>query len=159
MAGLRKSGRSRRTKRNSRVSRRSKAQRGGGTIVLNCTLDSANMVKVDSPPAGLTLDTSVAKTLTITPNAAVTDIKFAGPGGPANPRSLGVGSGIIIEQGSTILVPQGFTAVRQLVGTQKRVNSTGPVAANNPIKIRNLDTAPLGLTARNRSFTITLTTM
>jgi hypothetical protein len=116
-------------------------------------------VQVASPPAEVTLDNSVPKTLTVTPNAAVTDITFAGPGGPVNPRSLGVGSGIIIEQGAAALVPKGFTAVRKLMGTQKKLNSTAPVAANSPIKIRNLETAPLGLTAGNRSFTITMTTV
>ena len=159
MPGLRKSRRGRPTKRKSRgVSRRSR-QRGGATIVLNCTLDAANNVQVASPPAEVTLDNSVPKTLTVTPNAAVTDITFAGPGGPVNPRSLGVGSGIIIEQGAAALVPKGFTAVRKLMGTQKKLNSTAPVAANSPIKIRNLETAPLGLTAGNRSFTITMTTV
>lgn len=158
MAGLRKSRRSRRTKRKSRVSRRSR-QRGGATIVLNCTLDDANMAQVASPPAGVTLDNTVPKTLSVTPNVAVTDVTFAGPGGPVNPRSLGVGTGIIIEQGAAALVPKGFTAVRKLMGTQKKLNSTAPAAANAAIKIRNLETAPLGLTAANRSFTITLTTV
>ena len=157
MAGLRKSRRSRRTKRKSRVSRRSR-QRGGATIVLNCELDKTNNVKVEPPP-GVTVDTSVAKTLTLTSTAAVTDITFAGPGGPVNPRGLGVGAGIIIEQGSDVLIPKGFTSVRKLAGTQKKLNSTAPVAANSPIKIRSLETGPLGLTAGNRKFTITLTTV
>ena len=159
MAALRKSRRSRRTKRKSRgVSRRSKAHRGGGTLVLNCTLEGDNKVQVASPPAEITLDNSVPKTLTMTPNAAVTDITFAGPGGPVNPRGLGMGTGIIIEQGPGQLVPKGFTGVRKLLATQKKLNSTAPAAANSPIKIRNLETGPLGLTAANRSFTITVTT-
>lgn len=160
MAGLRKSRRSRRSKRKSRgISRRK--QRGGATIVLNCELDKdTNMVKVEPPP-GVTVDTSVAKTLTLTSTAAVTDITFAGPGGPVNPRTLGLGSGIIIEQGSAALIPKGFTSVRKLAGTQKKLNSTSPVAANSPIKIRNLEAGAnsLGLPAGNTKFTITLTTV
>jgi len=162
MGGMRKSRNTRRTKRKSRVvSRRSKGQRqrGGGTIVLNCELDANNKVQVATPPAGITLDNSVAKTLTMTPNAAVSDIKFAGPGGPANPRLLGVGAGIMIEQGATTFVPNGFTAVRKLTANQKKLNSTAPAAANTPIKIRNLDVASLGLTASNKKFTITVTTV
>jgi hypothetical protein len=161
MAPSRKSRGSRRTKRKSRgVSRRSKRQRGGATIVLNCTLDANNNVQVANPPAELTLDSSVPKALTITPTkTAVTDITFAGPGGPVNPRSLGVGAGIMIEQGAAALVPKGFTAIRKLVGTQRKLNSTAPVPVNTAIKIRNLETAPLGLGAANRNFTITVTTV
>ncbi len=161
MAPSRKSRRSRRTKRKSRgASRRSKRQRGGAIIVLNCTLDGNNNVQVANPPAELTLDSSVPKALTITPKlTAVTDITFAGPNGPVNPRSLGVGAGIIIEQGTSALVPKGFTAVRKLIGTQKKLNSTAPVPVGSPIKIRNLETAPLGLSAANRTFTITVTTV
>ena len=160
MAGMRKSRKNRRTKRNSRVvSRRSKRQRGGGTVVLNCRLDNNNKVQVATPPAGITLDNSVNKTLTMTPNAGVSDIEFAGPGGPVHAKYLGVGSGIMIEQGAATLVPIKFTAVRQLIGNQKRLNSTGPVAANSPIRIRNLEVASLGLTASNRNFTITVTTV
>jgi hypothetical protein len=70
-----------------------------------------------------------------------------------------VGAGIMIEQGSTPLVPVGFTAIKRLLATQKRLNSTTPVPVNTAIKIRNLETAPLNLSATNRNFTITVTTV
>ena len=165
MVNLRKSTRSRRTKRSSRrSSRRSKRQgqrqrqRGGGIIVLNCTLGPDNKVQV-TPPEGFTTDNSVVNTLTMTPNAAVTNITFAGPNGAVLTRYLGVGTGIIIQQGTETLVPTGFTAVRRIVSPQRQLTVTAPAAANTAIKITNLNTANLGLSASNRSFTITITTV
>jgi len=97
-------------------------------------------------------------TLTVTPTAAVNDIAFAGPGGAVNPRYLGLGTGIIIEQGTNQLVPKTFTGVRNVgtTATKKKLNSTAP--ASGAMKIRNLNTSNLGLTAANKSFTITITT-
>lgn len=158
MVNLRKSRASRRTKRSSRRnSRRSKRQRqrGGGSIVLNCTLGADNMVQV-TPPEGFTLDTTVANTLSMTPNAAVNNITFAGPGGPVIPRYLMGPTGIVVEQGATTFVHSGFS--RPLSPSQKKLSVT-PAAANSVIKIRNLNTSTLGLTASNKSFTITVTTV
>jgi hypothetical protein len=114
-------------------------------------------VQVANLPAGITIDNSVSKTLSMTSTEKVTDITFAGPGGPANPRYLGVGAGIIVQQGSTALVPVGFSSVRSMSTTQRRLNATAP--AEGAIMIRNLETANLGLTASNRNFTITVTTI
>jgi len=163
MAPSRKSRRMSRTKRSSRrsssrrSSRRSKVQRGGAITAINCSLDAANKVQVASPPQGITIDNSVPKSLTITSTGKVTDIAFAGPNGPINPRVLGVGAGIIIEQGTTALVPRGFTAIRSMTAAQRRLNSTTP--AEGAIRIRNLETGPLNLSATNRNFTITVTTV
>ena len=160
MVNLRKSRASRRTKRSSRRnSRRSKRQRqrGGGSIVLNCTLGADNMVQV-TPPEGFTLDTTVANTLSMTPNAAVNNITFAGPGGPVILKHLpGVGpTGIVVEQEGLTFVHSGFS--RTLLPSQRKLSVT-PAAANSVIKIRNLNTSTLALTASNRSFTITVTTV
>jgi len=154
---LRKSRRTRRTKRKSR--RSSRRQRGGATIVLNCTLDTANKVQV-TPPAEITVDNSKANTLTITSTAAINDIKFAGTAAAkaVDPRYLGTGTGIMIQQGATALVPTSFTAVRALLASQKRMNATTPAATGTGLTITNLNTANLGLSASDRKFTITLTT-
>jgi hypothetical protein len=114
-------------------------------------------VQVANPPEGITIDNSVPKSLTITSTGKVTDIAFAGPNGPINPRFLGVGAGIIIEQDTTALVPKGFTAIRSMTAAQRRLNSTTP--AEGAIRIRNLETGPLNLSATNRNFTITVTTV
>lgn len=152
-----RSSRSRRATRKLRkTSRRSKRQRGGAVITLNCSLDAANKVQVASPPAGVTATSNAANTLTVNAGGPVNDITFAGPGGAVNPRFLGIGTGIIVEQGATALVPKSFTGVRALTATQKKLNSTAP--ANGEIKIRNLNTANLGLSASNTKFTITIKT-
>ena len=159
MPPSRKSKRSRRTKRKSRrFSRASKRQRGGAEIVLSCTLGPDNKVVV-TPPAGLTVDTSKVNTLTITPTVAVHDIKFAATTAKkaVDPRYLGSGAGIIIQQGTTALVPAAFTGVRALLATQKKLAATSP-AAVAPMTISNLNTSNLGLSATDRAFTITLTT-
>jgi len=139
-----------------KTSRRSKRQRGGAVITLNCSLDAANKVQIASPPADVTVSSNAANTLTINSRGAINDIIFAGPGGAVNPRFLGIGTGIIVEQGVTALVPKSFTGVRALTATQKKLNSTAP--ANGEIKIRNLNTANLGLSAANTKFTITIKT-
>jgi len=153
----RKSRRSRRTSRKSR--RTSRRQRGGADIVLKCTLGSDNKVQVTAP-AGITVDTSKQNTLVMTSTAAVNDIKFSSTAAnkAVNPRSLGTGAGIMIQQAGTSLVPASFSAVRALVGTQKRLSSATPAAANGAITITNLNTANLGLSAADRTFTITVTT-
>jgi len=149
-----------------RRAKRSRRQRAGAElnaagkpqIVLNCTLGPDDKVVVNSPPPGITIAPPAAvKTLTFTSGSPVTDIKFSGPNGPVNPRYLGVGSGIIIESGATALVPKGFTAVRLLTAAQKKLNSSSPLSGE--VKIRNLETASLGLSATNRNFTVTLTTV
>jgi len=152
-----RSHRSRRATRKLRkTSRRSKRQRGGAVITLNCSLDAANKVQIASPPADVTVSSNAANTLTINSRGAINDIIFAGPGGAVNPRFLGIGTGIIVEQGVTALVPKSFTGVRALTGTQRKLDPTYP--AYGEIKIRNLNTANLGLSAANTKFTITIKT-
>ena len=163
MPPSRKSRRSGRTKRKSRSSSRRQRQRGGAELVLNCTLDGDNKVQLtagSTAPEGITLDNSQANILTITSSAPVNNIRFNGREGKPVPISyLGTATGIVIEQtAATILVPTSFTGVRRLVGKQKRLNSTAPVAPNSPITIKNLNTTTLSLSPKDRAFTITVST-
>ena len=161
MAPSRKSRRTRRMSRKSRRSSRraSRRQRGGADLVLNCKLDG-NSVKV-TPPDGVTIvDASKKNTLVVKLSAPLSDMKFAGTTAnkPVDPRYLGVGTGITIQQGTASLVPTSFSAVKSLIGSQKRMNASTTVPANTPITINNLNTSNLGLTATDTAFTITLTT-
>jgi len=116
-------------------------------------------VKV-TPPAGITVDNSNLNTLVVNSSTPVSDVKFTATAAnkAVDPRYLGTGTGITIRQGSVALVPLSFTAVRSLLGTQKRMNATTPSSGGTAMTITNLNTANLGLSGTDRTFKITLTT-
>jgi hypothetical protein len=129
------------------------------TVVINCSLRPDSKVLVNSPPAGITINSAAltSSNLVFTSNNPIIDIKFSGPNGPVNPRSLGTVGGITIESASLKRVPRSFTSVVAMSALQRRLDSTSPISGQ--IFIRNLNTPNLGLSATNRNFTITLTTL
>ena len=128
-------------------------------LVINCSLGSDNKVVINSPPTGITIGSTGTNVniLTFNTTKSIADIRFSGPNGPVNPRYLGIGTGISIESASIKRVPKDFTSIITISPSQKRLDSTSPITGE--IIIRNLNTSNLGLSATNRNFTITLTTL
>ena len=154
--GTRKARRSKKLTR--RINRR--RQRGGGEVVLNCTIGSGSISVVVPPmPSGaspITTSSSSRTALTITTATPIKNIQLA------NAPAAKVGSDTAIKlqdmTDNKYVIPQtSYLYTRSLTPAQKKLDEATGSAFPSGLKIINLNAANLGLTSSTTTFNITIT--
>jgi len=152
----------RKAKRSKKLTRKAlnrRRQRGGGSIVVNCTLNPATgAITAISADPSITASSPAANTVTITTTQPVKNIQF----GSATSAKVGSGTGITLQDladSKSVIPTTSYLYARALTGVQKKLD----MAAGSPfpagLKVTNLNAANLGITGTAPTpFIITITT-
>ena len=151
---------------------RRRRQRGGGEVMINCTLKpSGGAITATSSDPSFTVTPSAANTLQITSTTPIKNLKFA----KATPATVGSGTGIILQNlaDNKYVIPSSSTLHQQytkrpklLPAAQTLLNLTTGTAFPSGLKITNLNATNLGISTDlpasgadgGLAFTITITT-